>query len=291
MRESFFKYPSTPHLALLEGVSAREDKVLSGSEREEFLRHPLVVEEKVDGANLGLSFDPQGNLRAQNRGTLVELPGTGQWRELGTWLSSRTDVLFDMLTDRLILFGEWCYARHSVRYDRLPDWFLGFDLYDREERRFLSCRRRNELLEQAGVIPVPEVARGIFTLGSLREFFVKSQISEGPAEGVYLRIDEGAWLARRAKLVRPAFVQSMEAHWSRGRIVTNRLLGDPKDVEGRSSSWASRGRCPDPDGARPGRDDPEHRSGADRAARRNCRRFAPMFRIDRDTSQGEEGTG
>jgi hypothetical protein len=53
-----------------------------GSEREEFLRHPLVVEEKVDGANLGLSFDPQGNLRAQNRGTLVELPGRGSG---GNW--------------------------------------------------------------------------------------------------------------------------------------------------------------------------------------------------------------
>ena len=56
----FFKFPSTPHLAVLLGVDVRGDKVMSEKERDEFLRHEITVEEKIDGANLGISFDGDG---------------------------------------------------------------------------------------------------------------------------------------------------------------------------------------------------------------------------------------
>ena len=48
---SFFKFPSTPHLAVLENSNIRDDKVLSKEERELFLQHNVYVEEKIDGAN------------------------------------------------------------------------------------------------------------------------------------------------------------------------------------------------------------------------------------------------
>ena len=32
----------------------------------------MTIEEKVDGANLGVSFDSHGNLIAQNRGNVLE---------------------------------------------------------------------------------------------------------------------------------------------------------------------------------------------------------------------------
>ena len=41
-------------------------------------------------------------------------------------------MLFEILSEKFILFGEWCYAQHSIFYDRLPDWFLGFDIYDKD---------------------------------------------------------------------------------------------------------------------------------------------------------------
>jgi len=112
----FFKFPSTPHLAVLQGVDVRGDKVMSEEERSEFLRHEITVEEKIDGANLGISFDGDGNLRLQNRGGIVQLPGQGQWKKLEEWLTSRIDTLFEHLEARLILFGEWCYAKHTVFY-------------------------------------------------------------------------------------------------------------------------------------------------------------------------------
>ena len=48
MNDIFFKFPSTPHLAALPEVNIRDDKVLSESERSDFLRHDPVVEEKID---------------------------------------------------------------------------------------------------------------------------------------------------------------------------------------------------------------------------------------------------
>jgi ATP-dependent RNA circularization protein (DNA/RNA ligase family) len=223
VKEDFIKFPSTPHLAILPGVDIRNDKVLTASEREEFLRHALIVEEKVDGANLGISFDSEGNIRAQNRGAYLQLPGSGQWKKIGGWLALRTDVLFENLSDRYILFGEWCYARHSVLYDRLPDWFLGFDIYDGKSRRFLSSNRRERQLEKMHIAKVPILARGRFTFPELKDLLSQSKLADQPAEGIYLRFDQGDWLGQRAKLVRPMFIQAVEQHWSRSAIRPNRI--------------------------------------------------------------------
>ncbi len=223
MQDDFFKFPSTPHLATLPGVEIRDDKVLSEAERNGFLQHNLVVEEKVDGANLGISFDSKGDIRAQNRGSYLQLPEPGQWKNLEQWLIPRTESFFEYLSDRYILFGEWCYAQHSVFYDRLSDWFLGFDLYDKQVGRFLSTDRRNELFRKLSIAQVPIIARGYFTYSELKTLLSKSRLTDHPAEGLYLRFDIGDWLAQRAKLVRPEFVQSVEQHWSHSTIRPNRL--------------------------------------------------------------------
>lgn len=205
------------------GVDIRDDKVLSEPERNEFLHHGLVVEEKVDGANLGISFDSEGNIRAQNRGGYLHLPGSGQWKKLGDWLALREDALFEHLSDRFILFGEWCYAQHTVFYDRLPDWFLGFDVYDRNSHRFLSSDRRDALLKKIGIPQVPVLARGRFTYPEILGFISTSKLGDQPAEGIYLRVDQDNLLSQRAKLVFPPFIQTMERHWSSSAIKPNRL--------------------------------------------------------------------
>jgi hypothetical protein len=230
--DEFFKFPSTPHLTLLGEIDVRDDKVMSAAEREEFLNHPLVVEEKVDGANLGISFDADGNVRAQNRGSYLQLPGAGQWKNLDSWLDLHINSLFEHLLDRYILFGEWCYAKHSVTYTSLPDWFLGFDLYDRQTRHFLSTERRDRLFQKMKIAQTPILARGRFSLDALQEMLTLrplasvSTFSADPAEGLYLRIDQGEWLLQRAKLVRPAFIQAVEQHWSRSAIEPNQLQVD-----------------------------------------------------------------
>lgn len=223
MNEHFFKFPSTPHLSDPTGVEIRCDKVMSEFERENFLQHEITIEEKIDGANLGISFDATGNIRTQNRGSYLHFPASGQWKKLSEWLSPRNDSFIAHLTDRYILFGEWCYAQHSVIYDRLPDWFLGFDIFDKSAKKYLSCSRRDDIFQALGISQVPMITRGHFSLLELNNLLSKSQVSDKPAEGLYLRVDQGDWLDQRAKLVRPSFIQSMEKHWSRSVIKANRL--------------------------------------------------------------------
>ncbi len=223
MKDNFFKFPSTPHLTTLKGVEVRGDKVLSDSERADFLKYELVIEEKIDGANLGISFDLEGNLLLQNRGSYLHLPFAGQWNKLEQWLHPKMDALFELLTDRYILFGEWCYAQHSVHYNFLPDFFLGFDVYDKRVKKFFSTKRRNRLLKEMKIYRVPHVANGKYSVSEIENLLTQSNISDEPAEGLYLRIDQGDWLLKRAKLVRPSFIQSVEDHWSRSGIKPNQL--------------------------------------------------------------------
>ena len=75
----FFRFPHTPHLAWLGEGSPRDDKVLSPVEAAELLEAHVLVEEKLDGANLGFSIGPDGAVRAQNRGQYLIEPYGGQF--------------------------------------------------------------------------------------------------------------------------------------------------------------------------------------------------------------------
>jgi len=222
----FFRFPHTPHIAWLAAGTPRDDKVLSPEEGEALLAHPVVVEEKLDGANMGISFGPDGVLRVQNRGQYLNKPYGGQFARLQEWLAVREDTFFDALGDQLILFGEWCAAQHSLDYDGLPDWFMAFDVYDRQTERFWSTRRRHELAHKLGVREVPRVSEGDTTLPVLIDW-VKSHRShyrEGSLEGVVIRYEDEDWLLQRAKLVRPDFVQSIEEHWRSRALQWNRVI-------------------------------------------------------------------
>lgn len=221
MSEAFVKFPTTPHLLWLGKTPAREDKLWTRVEAEAFLHQPVVVEEKVDGANLGISFDGNGNLLVQNRGNLIERGTKGQFALLWAWLTERESALFDALENGLILFGEWCYARHSIHYTRLPDWFLAFDIFDKREKRFLNTTKRDEIVSKLHLATVPKVDRGAFRLSEVSQLIGASSLYNGPMEGIYLRQESESWLIQRAKVVRAEFVQQIGEHWSKQPLVPN----------------------------------------------------------------------
>jgi hypothetical protein len=157
--------PRTPHLAWLGQGAPRDDKVLTPEGAEEMLARDLVVEEEVDGADLGFSVGDDAELRAQNRGSdLTPERSHPQFKPLWSWPKPRQDALVDSLWPELMLFGEWCHAVHSLRYDRLPDWFLGFDVYGRSAGKFWDTARRDALLAGLGLHPVPRVGNGRYDL-------------------------------------------------------------------------------------------------------------------------------
>lgn len=224
----FFRFPSTPHLFSAAGAKLpRDDKLMSAQALSELLAGEVTVEEKLDGANLGISIDSQGAIRVQNRGTYLVPPFSGQFDRLRQWLRQHEDHLFDVLSGNidLILFGEWCAARHSLEYGSLPDWWLLFDVYDRSVGRFWSVAERDTLAGRLSVAVVPCLFRGRVTCARL-EAFLESQPShyrDGPMEGVVVRSDDGVWLRARGKLVRADFSQAIEEHWRSRAIEWNRI--------------------------------------------------------------------
>lgn len=221
----FFRFPHTPHLAWAGRNPPRDDKILSFIEASELLSGEVIVEEKLDGANLGLSLDKQGQIRAQNRGQYLTPPYRGQFTRLSGWLAEHNVPLCSILKPGLILFGEWCAARHSLDYSRLPDWFLLFDVYDKESKRFWSVRRRNALAQKAGLKTVYNILQARTTLAALQRL-LEAQASAfriGPLEGVIVRRDSADWCEARAKLVRLDFTQTIDTHWRKRAIEWNRL--------------------------------------------------------------------
>lgn len=221
----FFRFPHTPHIAWLGEGMPRDDKVLSDSEIADILAQPLRIEEKLDGANLGISMRDNGELRGQNRGQYLLEPFAGQFSRLNSWLAQHHYALTDHLQSDWILFGEWCAARHSLGYDNLPDWFVVFDVYDRREQKFWSCERRNALAEKIGLAVVPTLHQGKMTLDALKELLnsASSHYRQGTPEGIVMRHDSTDWCEARAKLVRADFAQSIEEHWRSRAIEWNEV--------------------------------------------------------------------
>lgn len=221
----FFRFPHTPHLAWLGNVPPRDGKVLTALEARDLLTTDIIVEEKLDGANLGISIGNDGNLQFQNRGEYLLPPFTGQFARLNGWAEHHRFDLMQELGPDLMLFGEWCAARHSVAYDALPDWFVAFDVFDRAAERFWSVPRRDMLAKQIAIPTVPCLSSGRTTLDTLITLTTtrNSQFGQVPLEGLMVRRDGTEWIERRAKLVRPDFLQAIGEHWRRRQIEWNKV--------------------------------------------------------------------
>lgn len=219
---SFVPFPRTPHLAWLADTPLRADKLLSPQEADALLAHEVWVEEKVDGANVGFSVAGDRVL-VQHRGDYMDGPSVSRYPFLASWVAERQDALVAALGERLVLFGEWCSVVHAIRYDALPDWFLAFDVFDREAGRYWDRERCAALCRDLGLAQVPTVARGRFTIDELVALMGPSRLGAPEMEGVVVRHDADGFLVARAKLVRPGHVQPDAPHWTAGPVRLNAL--------------------------------------------------------------------
>jgi hypothetical protein len=236
-RDDFHKYPRTPHLFGSRGTA--DDKHLSASASAAFASDPsLIVEEKLDGTNVGLHFNRAGRLVLQCRGHEITSGMHAQYDLFKQWAAVERPTLESMLSDRFILFGEWLYARHSVHYRKLTHYFFEFDIFDKQTGEFLDLETRLIALEGTGLQTVPVLHRGPATEDELRALIGVSQfdsIFDNPLtgrpdnimEGLYLRTEANGVVTGRAKLVRPEFVErvKLSEHWQHQPMVPN-LLAD-----------------------------------------------------------------
>jgi hypothetical protein len=240
-RDDFTKYPRTPHLFGSRGTD--DDKHLGAEESANFIADPsLIIEEKLDGTNVGIHFTSAGRIVLQCRGHEITSGMHPQYDLFKQWAMAKRPLLEDLLQDEFIVFGEWLYARHSVHYRRLPHYFFEFDIYDKGRAEFLDVAQRLAMLEETGIHTVPVIHRGEVTREELHELIGPSQfdsVFENPftgqtdplMEGLYLRIEAEGRVTGRAKLVRPEFVEKVRQseHWQHQSLVPN-LLADDAEV-------------------------------------------------------------
>ncbi len=247
------KYPRTRHLVGSRLQPGDED--LDAVPMAELAGRHVVVEEKMDGANCGVSFGPDADLLLQSRGHyLTGGPRERQFDLFKQWAGALADQLFDRLGGRYVLYGEWLYAKHTVYYDVLPHYFLEFDVLDTDAGEFLDTPRRAALLARLPVTPVRVLYAGPFPgeaalramvgpshfvspgaadrlradvsrLGWDADRAVRQTDLSGVMEGLYVKVEEGGVVTGRYKFVRSEFLQLVTAdgHWQDRPLIPNRL--------------------------------------------------------------------
>ena len=162
----FTKYPRTPHLFGSTGTD--DDKHLSEAESLRFVAdESLIVEEKIDGTNVGIHFSDDGALVLQCRGHLITEGMHPQYDLFKQWAAVKRHALEKQLENRFILFGEWVYARHSVHYRQLTHYFFEFDIYDKQRGVFLDLSSRLSLIDGTGIHTVPVIHTGVVSRDDL----------------------------------------------------------------------------------------------------------------------------
>lgn len=255
-----FKYPRTPHLAGSRLGPGDEDleqvplKLLSG--------RPVVIEEKLDGANCALSFSESGELRLQSRGHYLQGgPRERQFELFKAWANRHSSDFYQVIGHHHIVYGEWTYGKHTIFYDILPHFFHEFDILDTTNMTFLDTTRRKELLNGLPIVSVPVLHQGDGACLADPESFVKPSLyksvawkerltanaeSEGQdpirihretdrsdlSEGLYIKIEEDGIVKERFKWVRYDFLQTVlesGSHWQDRPLLPN-LLADGVDL-------------------------------------------------------------
>lgn len=256
---SIYKYPRTHHIEGSRLQPGDEDMqaVSWDAIQKKYPNATVVVEEKMDGANAGISCS-NNELQLQSRGHYL----TGGAREkhfdlFKQWAFQYQQPLCSALGNNLVLYGEWLYAKHTIFYDQLPHYFLEFDILDTTQDFFWSTARRKAFLSEhlPMVTSVAVLYEGEYpTLTELQHMVNSSLfISSGhilllqkitqqrgldvdtvlqetdksrTMEGLYIKIEDDEKVLARYKYIRHDFLLTViesQTHWLNRPIIPNQL--------------------------------------------------------------------
>jgi hypothetical protein len=239
-----YAYPKTPRLT---------DLIRSDTDPWKQKGLIAIVEEKVDGANAGISFE-DGHLILQSRGHILSGgPREAQFDFLKRWANDIDADLYQRLGERYVAYGEWCYAKNRIFYDDLPSYFIEFDLFDKTTGNFLSTPQRSCVLTGGPLTSVVVLQKKRFDrthnfaqligksnyktpdwksyfdiamAGELGRHYANAETEDSVLmEGIYIKIEDDEKVVGRAKLPRPEFekVKTDDSKWLRRPIFPNKL--------------------------------------------------------------------
>jgi hypothetical protein len=215
----------------LEPNADSDDRVATICDMEMFLAGEISIQEKIDGANMGISIH-KGEPIVRNRSHILrkgysarKTPAQQQFSRVWTWLYENADKIRSVSKatgGQISIYGEWLFAKHTIAYNELPDWFVAYDIYHSDERKFLDPTLALKLLREAGFSTIGVIHSGTCTPKTLLE------MRDGPSlyaqnqarEGVYLKSGDGQWCTGRYKMVAPWF--KSDDNWNKTQLVKNK---------------------------------------------------------------------
>ena len=206
-------YPRIPHL----------DKAISNMTHDDILTEsefdfPLEawVQEKVDGANMGVSWTSGPVLRNRNnilkKGYIEKgTPAKLQFRPAWNWIHENgkdiRNISKELMTP-VTIYGEWMLAKHSLEYDKLPDWFLAYDIYLPEERKFLSPEAFENIMSETKINFIKSEKVTFNDISDVVKWSEKpSEYRKGIREGIVIKTSSNGYLDDSFKVVNRYFVR------------------------------------------------------------------------------------
>jgi len=204
------KYPRTPHLPWSPGAD-EDDVILDATTH--FKDKYVIVTEKMDGECTTLYRDHihARSLDSSNHPTR-------------NWVKSFWGTIRHEIPEGWRVCGENLYAKHSIFYDDLPSFFMGFSVWT-DQNICLSWDDTKEWFRLLNICPVPVLAYGIWqTLQVEKNMW--SLMDPEKQEGYVVRLEDSFSFEdfgkSVAKFVRKGHVQTDE-HWMHQEIVPNRM--------------------------------------------------------------------
>ena len=209
------KYPRTTHMPWSQGMN-EDDRQLDSMSRFEGKR--VIVTEKMDGENTSLYRD---HFHARS----VDSPNhpSRSWAK-GFWSQIAADI-----PEFWRICAENLYAEHSIGYDNLPTYLMGFSIWN-DQNFCLDWDSTLEWFEMLGMTSVPVLYDDVYDEKKVKALWDDKQWPI--SEGLVLRIADGFSYSdfrhSIAKFVRAKHVQTNK-HWMRGQpIKPNKLIESRK---------------------------------------------------------------
>lgn len=207
------------HLPWSKGAT-NDDKI--ATDLSSLINVPIVISEKFDGSNTSLETD---GCFARTHSGPPNHPSFDALKALHARIKYG-------IPNNIQIFGEWCFALHSIAYDSLPGYFLMFGIRELGSFPFwYSWGELEEWAAELGLPTVPVLWRGAVATESELQAITESLVKEPSVcgktrEGVVVRIENGFsdedFSKSVMKWVRKDHVQTSD-HWKDQEIIRNKL--------------------------------------------------------------------
>lgn len=215
------KYPRTFHMPFSPGASS-DDKIIDSMDS--FVGRDVVITEKMDGSN---SCMDTKNVFARTHTVPARHPSFNRLKQV------HQQILFQLKENEQI-FGENCFAVHSIVYDLLPSFYFMFGILNKDTATWASWSEVKEKAKELGLHTAPEI--GVYNFKNLKELqktvedlCKQKSIFGGSREGVVLRITDSfsndQFEHCVVKWVREDHVTT-DDHWSLQAIVPQKIKKD-----------------------------------------------------------------